>query len=156
MKVKSLKFIVQSLVDAINSLQNKYPNKKILPILSKTDLLSEHEISNLKSQITNLIPISAKDKTGIHDLRLQLTDLVASGVLSSNQTIVSNARHYEALTNAYIALQDVSRGLANDLPSDLLAIDIRESLHQLGTITGEFDIDKDLLGNIFANFCIGK
>ena len=155
-KVKSLKFNVQSLVDDINNLQNKYTNKRVLPVLNKTDLLTENEISDLKSQISDLIPISAKDKTGIHELTQQLTDLVASGALSSNQTIVSNARHYEALTNAYTALQDVSKGLANELPSDLLAIDIRESLRQLGTITGEFDVDKDLLGNIFANFCIGK
>ncbi len=154
--IQNSEFRIQNFTKEINKINKQYPNKKLLPILNKTDLLSENEISNLKSQISNLIPISAKDKTGIHELTQQLTDLVASGALSSNQTIVSNARHYEALTNAYIALQDVSKGLANDLPSDLLAIDIRESLRQLGTITGEFDVDKDLLGNIFANFCIGK
>lgn len=137
-------------------IQKKYPNKRIIPILNKTDLLTTAEIVNLESKIVNLMPLSAKDKTGIHELTEQLADLVATGALSNNQTIVSNARHFEALNNAYTALKEVDAGLEIDLPSDLLAIDIRESLRQLGSITGEFDVDKDLLGNIFQNFCIGK
>jgi len=155
-KVKSKKFNVKSLLDALALLQNKYPNKKILPILNKTDLVSDDIISNLKTHIPNLLALSAKDKTGIHDLSTQLADFVATGALSNNQTIVSNSRHFEALNNAYIALQEVATGLESDLSSDLLAIDLRESLRQLGSITGEFDVDKDLLGNIFQNFCIGK
>ena len=155
-EIQNSEFRIQSSISEINRISNQFPNKKILPILNKTDLLTEKEILNIKAQIPNMIVISAKVKTGIHDLTLQLADLVASGALSANQTIVSNARHFEALNLAYIALQEVSNGLANDLSSDLLAIDIRESLRQLGSITGEFDVDKDLLGNIFQNFCIGK
>jgi len=155
-KVKSLKLKVESFVEELNTLQNKYTHKKLLPILNKTDLLAENEIASIKSQIPNLISISAKDKTGIHELTLLLADLVATGALSSNQTIVSNARHFEALTHAHEALQEVHVGLNTDISSDLLAIDIRESLRQLGSITGDFDVDKDLLGNIFQNFCVGK
>lgn len=149
-------FSIQNSVKELQIIQKKYPNKKIIPILNKTDLLTEEEIVNLESKIVNLIPLSAKDKTGVHELTDKLSDLVTTGALSNNQTIVSNARHYEALNNAYIALQEVATGLSNDLASDLLAIDIREGLRQLGSITGEFDVDRDLLGNIFQNFCIGK
>ncbi len=155
-KVKPSKSEVESLHEEIALLQDKYPNKKILPILNKTDLLHKEDISNLKSHISGLLPLSAKEKTGIHELTLQLSALVATGALNNNQTIVSNSRHFEALNNAHTALQEVAVGLANELPSDLLAIDIRESLRQLGSITGEFDVDKDLLGNIFQNFCVGK
>ncbi len=85
-KVKSLKFKVKSLVDEIALLQNKYPNKKMLPILNKTDLLSKEEVSSLKSHFSNLILLSAKNKTGIHELTLELESLVAAGALSNNQT----------------------------------------------------------------------
>ncbi|MCD5382683.1 tRNA uridine-5-carboxymethylaminomethyl(34) synthesis GTPase MnmE, partial [Candidatus Gracilibacteria bacterium] len=132
------------------------PNKKIVPILNKTDLLSTKRITEIKVQIPSLITISAKDKTGIHELTEELSSLVNTGALSNNQTIVSHARHFEALNNAQQALQNVKKGLSIDLSGDLLAIDIHESLRQLGTITGDFDVDKDLLGNIFGNFCIGK
>jgi len=155
-KVRNSMFKVENLHHEIKVLQDKYPHKKIVTILNKTDLLSEKEITILKSQKIKLIFLSAKDKTGIHELTTQLTDLVSTGALSNNQTIVSNLRHFEALNNAYNSLLEVDSGLANDLPSDLLAIDIRESLRQLGSITGDFDVDKDLLGNIFQNFCIGK
>jgi len=75
--------------------------------------------------------------------------------LTNNQTIVSNSRHFEALTNALSAIKEVEKGMDVNLSSDLLAIDIREALHHLGLISGAVTTD-DLLGNIFANFCIGK
>ncbi len=140
----------------ILQIQEQYPHKKIIPILNKTDLIPYHQISTYKVLLPDLISLSAKDKRGIHLLTEALSQLANLGVLSSNQTIVSNSRHYEALTNAHTALQEVSEGLYKNLPSDLLAIDIRESLRQLGSITGDFDVDRDLLGNIFQNFCVGK
>jgi len=155
-KVTEKDFDISSIFTDIKDLQTKYLNKKILPILNKTDLLSKEKIKDLTESIPDLLPLSAKDKTGIDLLTNELSSLVATGALSSNETIISNARHFEALTHAYKALQEVNIGLENDLSSDLLAIDIRVSLRQLGSITGEFDVDKDLLGNIFQNFCVGK
>jgi len=147
---------IENIKTEIDKIKNKYPTKKIITVLNKTDLVSNDVISDIEYHIANVIALSAKDKTGIHELTLQLADLVSTGALSNNQTIVSNSRHFEALNNAHISLQEVAIGLDKDLPSDLLAIDIRESLRQLGSITGEFDVDRDLLGNIFQNFCIGK
>ena len=78
-----------------------------------------------------------------------------SGKLHNNDTIISNARHYDALGKALQSIQAVQAGLESNLSGDLLAIDLREALYHFGIITGEITTD-DLLGNIFANFCIGK
>jgi tRNA modification GTPase len=144
----------QLLVD-IKQLQEKYPAKKIQVIINKTDLLSKAEIEQLTSQVENIIKISAKHKSGINELKDELTLLANLGTISNNQTIVSNSRHFEALNNALSAIKDVQAGIDNQISSDLFAIDIREALHHLGLISGEVTTD-DLLGNIFANFCIGK
>ena len=141
--------------EKINELEEKYPSKKILTIINKADLLAEQEISNLNSQYSNLIILSAKHKTGIHQLTETLTGLANKGALSNNETIVSNSRHFEALNNAFIAIKEVQKGIDDEISSDLFAIDIRQALFHLGEITGEVTTE-DLLGNIFSNFCIGK
>ncbi|MDV7187433.1 tRNA uridine-5-carboxymethylaminomethyl(34) synthesis GTPase MnmE [Lutibacter sp. TH_r2] len=146
---------INELDTAIKELTSKYPSKKILTIVNKADLLSEKEISDLKSQISNLIILSAKHKTGIHKLTTTLTQLANKGALSNNETIVSNSRHFEALNNAYNAIKEVQKGIDAQVSTDLFAIDIRQALFHLGEITGEVTTE-DLLGNIFANFCIGK
>ena len=72
-----------------------------------------------------------------------------------DEGIITNSRHYAALIAAQDALAKVQNGLEENLSGDLLAIDLREALYQLGAVTGEVTND-ELLGNIFANFCIGK
>ena len=109
----------------------------------------------LKGQIPELIPISAKEKSGIETLTNQLTSLLNTGALHNNETIVTNSRHYDALLKALNEIKKVDEGIQMGLSSDLMAIDIREALYYFGLITGEVTND-DLLGNIFANFCIGK
>ena len=141
--------------EEINILKNKYPNKKVLTIVNKVDLLTEEDISILNTNYSNLIFLSAKNKTGIDTLLKNLTNLANLGILSNNQTIVSNSRHFEALNNALNSLNEVQKGIDDNISSDLFAIDIRQALFHLGLITGEITTD-DLLGNIFANFCIGK
>ena len=75
--------------------------------------------------------------------------------MSNNQTIVSNSRHFEALNKAQEEINNIQKGIDNNLSSDLIAIDIRQAVLHLGEITGKVTTE-DLLGNIFANFCIGK
>ena len=82
--------------------------------------------------------------------------MVRQGALSNNDTIVSNSRHFEALQRALESILSVEDGMNQGISSDLFAIDIRECLRHLGNITGEYDVDKDILGHIFSNFCIGK
>ena len=146
---------IQNLKFKTEDLEKKYKTKKILNIINKTDLLTNKEISNLKSQISNHLFLSAKNRTGIDTLLQNLTELANTGILSNNQTIVTNSRHFEALNNALNALIEVQKGIDQNISSDLFAIDIRQALFHLGLITGEITTD-DLLGNIFQNFCIGK
>jgi tRNA modification GTPase len=134
-------------------LKQKYPDKNILTILNKVDLLDKKERAMLDKHYEILI--SSKDKTGIQTLKDELTKLANIGALSNNQTIVSNSRHFEALNNALQAIKDVQKGINNQIPSDLYAADIREALYHLGLISGAVTTE-DLLGNIFQNFCIGK
>ena len=136
-------------------LKHQYPNKKVLTVINKADTLTNDEVKNIQAERPEWILISARERTGLDMLIDQLTNLVNTGALSNQQTVVSNSRHFEALTKAFEALNEVQKGMDQNISSDLMAIDIRQALFHLGEITGEITTD-DLLGNIFANFCIGK
>jgi tRNA modification GTPase len=140
----------------IETIQTRFPNKRLLVIANKTDTLSTTEKDILQQEIENLILLSAKNKIGLEDLKSELTSLVNIGALSNNETIVTNSRHFEALNNALIAITSVKQGIDLEISTDLFSIDIRECLRHLGAITGDYDVDKDILGHIFSNFCIGK
>ncbi|MCV6630085.1 MAG: tRNA uridine-5-carboxymethylaminomethyl(34) synthesis GTPase MnmE, partial [Flavobacteriaceae bacterium] len=137
-------------------IQERYPNTQLLMLINKIDTLPKASIAQLQQRYPQALYIAAKTKTGIDSLQQQLLQLVAKGNLSNNETIVSNSRHFEALQLAYKSIQAVKEGVDAELSTDLLAIDLHECLRQLGVLTGEFDVDKDILGNIFSNFCIGK
>lgn len=157
----SLKFQVSSseFVVEIEKIKNKYPLKEILIVANKIDQLNENELQKLHQELETLnlkqIYLSAKQKIGIDELKNQLLSLVNTGALRNNETIVTNTRHYDSLLKALEEIQKVKWGLDSNLSSDLIAIDIRTALHYFGEITGEVTND-ELLGNIFANFCIGK
>ena len=139
----------------VEKIRNKYPQKALLTIFNKKDKLDESLLQNLESQIENSIFISAKQKVGIEELKNELMSFVNTGALRNNETIVTNTRHYDSLLKALEEIQKVKWGLDSGISSDLMAIDIRSALHYFGEITGEVTND-ELLGNIFANFCIGK
>ncbi len=126
-----------------------------LVIANKTDLASEELQKQFKESGLNIVFISAKQKNAIEVLKAELLKTIDISSLSANQTIVTNIRHFEALKRAEEDLIKVTEGLQNGLSGDFIAMDIRQALHHIGTITGEVSTD-DLLGNIFANFCIGK
>ncbi len=140
----------------IETIKTRFPNKRLLVIANKIDTLTKLDIDTLKSDIENLILLSAKKKQGVETLKTELTSLVNIGALSNNETIVTNSRHFEALNNALTAITSVQQGIDLEISTDLFSIDIRECLRHLGNITGEYDVDKDILGHIFGNFCIGK
>ncbi len=106
-------------------------------------------------RVDNLILISAKQGLHIELLKERLTDLVLGGQVAGDTTIVTNARHYHALQEILRSLLDIRNGLDNQLPGDLLALDIRRCLQYVGEITGEVS-NEDLLDYIFSKFCIGK
>jgi tRNA modification GTPase len=98
---------------------------------------------------------SAKEGIGMEDLKQKLVELVQGDFNLSNETIVSNVRHYDALTKTAAALEKAKYDLENNITADWVAMDIRQAMYDLGTITGDISTD-DLLGNIFSKFCIGK
>jgi len=133
---------------------SQYPDKQQLIVVNKMDTSNLKTIEKCFEQF-DYLTISAKTGDGVEALKKQLLGLVQMGKLHNNDTIITNARHYDALRQALDNIQKVQHGLQTGLSGDLLAIDIREALHHFGRITGEISTD-DLLGNIFANFCIGK
>ena len=139
----------------IEKIKNQFPLKPLLVVGNKSDLLSKNEAENLKSEIHNLNLISAKLNIGVEELKNQLLSFVNTGALRNNETIITNTRHYDSLLKALDEIQKVKFGLETNLSSDLMALDIREALYHFGMITGQVTND-ELLGNIFANFCIGK
>jgi len=139
----------------LEKIKNQFPLKVLIVIGNKADKLSKEETLNLTTQIPNILLLSAKEKQGIEDLKTQLFSFVNTGALRNNETIVTNTRHYDSLLKALEEIQKVKFGLNSGLPSDLMAIDIKQALYYFGEITGEVTND-ELLGNIFANFCIGK
>ena len=159
--VESRKSKVESLLPQIQEIKQVHPEKPIIVVINKVDLLSENEIAEITNALSTFdfrfstIFISAKEKIGIDDLKNQLLSFVNTGALRNNETIVTNARHYDSLNKALEEIVKVKFGIQTNLSSDLMAIDIRQALYYFGEITGEVTND-ELLGNIFANFCIGK
>lgn len=143
----------------LEKIKNQYPQKQLVVVFNKIDLLTaattEKLLRELEPLQVQVIGLSAKEKDGVVRLKQILFSLVQTGALRNNETIVTNTRHYDALLKALEALQKVQWGMDTGVSSDLVAIDIREALYFLGEITGEVTND-ELLGNIFANFCIGK
>jgi tRNA modification GTPase len=146
---------LQSVKNEIEKIKNKFPLKPIVVLANKADLLMSEQKDSIQSTIDTIQFLSAKEKTGIEDLKNQLLSFVNTGALRNNETIVTNTRHYDSLLKALEEIQKVKFGLNSGLPSDLMAIDIKQALYFFGEITGEVTND-ELLGNIFANFCIGK
>ena len=154
LQVSGLKFQVE-----IEKIKNKFPQKPLVVILNKVDLLSINEVETIRQELETLNlkleTISAKQKIGIDELKNTLLSFVNTGALRNNETIVTNTRHYDSLLKALEEIQKVKWDLDAGISSDLMAIDIRSALFFFGEITGEVTND-ELLGNIFANFCIGK
>jgi tRNA modification GTPase len=115
----------------------------------------EDSITNTFRNIDGIIYISAKANIGIEELKQKLLEIIQYDSFKQNDTLVTNMRHYESLRETRKALDEVLAGMDNDVPGDLLAQDIRQSLYHLGEITGDISTD-DLLDNIFSKFCIGK
>ncbi len=139
----------------IEKIKNRFPLKPLLVIANKIDTLTPSETAILSSEFEALHLLSAKTGKGLEALKEKLIGFINTGALRNSETIVTNTRHYHSLLKAFEEIQKVKQGIDSNLSGDLLAIDIRQALYHFGEITGEITND-DLLGNIFANFCIGK
>lgn len=139
----------------VEKVKNQFPLKPLVIIGNKADKLTAEQKTAILSAIPELLLISAKENIGVEELKDKLLSFVNTGALRNNETIVTNTRHYDSLLKALEEIQKVQFGLQSGLPADLMAIDIRQALYYFGEITGQVTND-ELLGNIFANFCIGK
>lgn len=144
----------------IRKARERFTGKAIIALANKADAIDTSQQTQVIEVMQALAPtpallLSAKSGMGVEQLKEQLLALVETGALRNQDTIVTNSRHYEALQNALEAIDKVQEGSKAGLSGDLLAIDIRDALYHIGAITGEISND-ELLGNIFANFCIGK
>lgn len=108
-----------------------------------------------KSSISNFIGLSTFNDDHIEKLKKLLIKNFKE-LINNNDIIISNTRHYNALIKALKSLDDVIKSLKNNVTGDLLSIDLKESIYQIGLISGKIDIDQDILSSIFSKFCIGK
>ena len=166
--------------ETIREILNKvdFQTQKLVLLLNKTDIcevnknvitnnniVSRIENKGLKAALSNytqndaqtvpILPISAKTRTGIEELRSILASSQRDLLADSDTTLVTNQRHLQALTDTRTSLLRLRQGLASGIPTDLASQDIREAIYHLGSIVGEISTD-EVLGNIFRNFCIGK
>lgn len=146
---------------SIDSIKNQLSEAKInfesdeqiiIVLINKTDKIDFSNFQEAKQ--LKIIGISAKNKIGLQEIEDSLLAYVQQFNIQSS-SIVTNSRHIEAFNNSLAALQQILFGFENDIPTDLISIDVRDALYHLGSITGEITND-ELLGNIFGKFCIGK
>ena len=143
---------LQKTTEWVQSLNTLHPDKNILLILNKADLIKTVNLNNQEE----VLQISALNGEGILELKNKLVQLTLGDFSIQDETIVSNARHHAALLHTAAALERAQEGLQGHTTADFIAMDIREAMRQLGHITGQIDIDIDILGTIFSKFCIGK
>lgn len=139
-----------------NSLSEK---TTLIVVINKSDLISKASIERLRNEMKGsgdeqIIFMSAQNDSDYHQLRSALSEVTGISEIG-NLVVITNARHYESLRQITDAMERVISGLADNIATDLVAIDARQAIHYLGEITGEISTD-EILGNIFKNFCIGK
>ena len=146
----------KDLEQKVLELQEMAPDAHLLVLLNKADTADPTPIIHrLKGLHHTPLVVSAKSKEGLEALLQKLSELTAWSTTSASQTIVTNARHADALRRTLEALQRSLDAVALSIPGDLLAQDLRVALDSVGEITGTISTD-DLLANIFSKFCIGK
>jgi tRNA modification GTPase len=143
----------------IAKIRERLNDQHLIIAANKVDGGLSDTISGLKEMplLTNekLVFIAAKQKTNLDLLISEMQHAISIDSISEDAVIVTNVRHFEALSRAHESIERVLNGMENQISGDFLAQDIRECLHYLGEITGEISTD-EILGHIFKNFCIGK
>lgn len=133
-------------------------DKQLILVFNKTDLISGEEIPVMENLLSDIdaphVIISAKQGTGIEELKKQILKSAHINDYAGD-VVVTNMRHYEALTTALSATERVKQGLADGISSEFIAMDLHDCLDAIGSITGQI-YSQDVLNNIFSKFCIGK
>lgn len=132
----------------------EYPKKKVIVLSNKSDLTNVSTSIDSNEDL-KVLAISAKQGIGVETFKEWMVNEVQQGYDIAQETIVTNSRHVEALQSAKHSLERVIEGIDTSVPSDFVALDIRQAMYHLGVITGQISED-DILDNIFSKFCIGK
>ena len=132
----------------VHTLRESHTDKAILWVLNKSDIADNIQVGDVQ--------LSALTMAGIEELTETMSRCIQQDFDLNQETIVSNVRHLEALNQTLVALNAAKYGLEHQVPADLVAMDIRAAMRSLGNITGEIEMDTDILGTIFSRFCIGK
>ena len=134
------------------------PKAPILVLANKIDIANGKRISIDEnfSKVKNLIFVSAHNTADVQVLKQKMLRTINELKATESNHIVSNTRHYEALQQAYSDVAKVLAAFDLQITSELIAHDMRQAINSIGSITGEVDIDQDILGTIFGKFCIGK
>lgn len=132
-------------------------DKKAVVLLNKTDLnmvITKEELEEKSSH--RVIPISAKEETGVEDLEEAIKSMFYQGEIGFNDEVyITNIRHKEALENTVKSLEMVKQSVLDGMPEDFYSIDLMDAYSQLGLIIGE-EVGEDLVNEIFSKFCMGK
>lgn len=164
-KVEQAKVVIhlyEDDVEILKELKDILEDKIVFNLLSKIDKEGhdrELDIESLEREHPNYrhFGLSVKKNINLDRLKQELVEQLRSAIgVDENSVIITNLRHKEALQNALETLQNVETGMNIGLTGDLLAFHLRETLTHIGSITGQIDVDKDILGTIFGKFCIGK
>jgi tRNA modification GTPase len=147
---------VETDLESLNKALAEFNNLEatVIPVANKIDLGNEQDFKAKFSSLPELIYLSSKAQSGLNQLYARLQEVVSKDKVS-NDVIITNLRHYQALSEAAQALEQVLQSMQQNRKTELLAFDIRKAIFHLGEITGEISND-DLLANIFSKFCIGK
>ena len=148
---------VEETAEAVHQIEHELNAvaKAWIMVGNKVDDAAAVASAALRYQSNEIHYISAKEQLQLDVLKHVLTQKVISGTINTENTVVTNARHYQSLQAVSDNIISIQRGMDNKIPGDLLAIDIRQCLYHLGEITGQITND-DQLDFIFSKFCIGK
>ncbi len=152
---------VEKIAEIAPSILSRATGKELAILVNKSDTLTTQAVEQLHAALSQTISvekiifISARERQGIESVENYLTACANIPTNSNSDTIVTNARHYEALTHAQTAIERALEGLRANISGDFVSQDIRECMHYLGEITGEIS-HTDILQTIFSRFCIGK
>lgn len=149
--------IILHLIDLTDTEENAFDwllpyAAKTITIYNKADLAQAAPFIDGEFEIA----LSAKNRTRTEDLKNLIFEKAIGKTIDTENTIVTNARHHDALQKIMESLNAIETEMKKNIPGDLLSIDIRRALHYLGEITGQVEVDRDILGTIFGKFCIGK
>jgi tRNA modification GTPase len=148
-------FDIKDTRQEIEKRRSEMEGLRYLLVANKIDEPGEEEAKKKFLTLDKIVFISAKKQLHTEILRERMVDMVLQGQVLTENTVITNARHYHGLKEVEKSLTDIRKGLDDKLPGDLLSLDIRRCLHYLGEITGEIT-NEDQLDYIFSKFCIGK